>query len=161
MSVVSRSSKKVSIRNVAETQAPGEEGTLTEPQIRAMPDSSYMNASQLEFFRRRLLEMRGEVLVRQESILEQLISHETAADPADQATAVEEYTLALRLRERESMLVRKIDESLARIRSKEYGYCEKTGEPIGILRLLARPTASVCIQVKDHNEKAEVHFRSR
>jgi DnaK suppressor protein len=126
-----------------------------------MPDSEYMSPPQLDFFRSRLLEIRDEVVGRQAAILEQLNQRETPADPADRATAEEEYALALRLRERESTLVRKIDESLARIRSKEYGYCEKTGEPIGIPRLLARPTASVCIQVKDHDEKAEVHFRSR
>ncbi len=134
---------------------------LSEAQLRAMPDSEYMSPPQLDFFRSRLLEIRDEVVGRQAAILEQLNQRETPADPADRATAEEEYALALRLRERESTLVRKIDESLARIRSKEYGYCEKTGEPIGIPRLLARPTASVCIQVKDHDEKAEVHFRSR
>ncbi|MDE0854878.1 MAG: RNA polymerase-binding protein DksA [Nevskia sp.] len=126
-----------------------------------MPESEYMCPPQLELFRARLLEMREEALSRQETTLEQLSAHETPADPADRATAEEEYSLALRLRERESILVRKIDESLARIRSKEYGYCQKTGEPIGIPRLLARPTASVCIQVKDHDERAEAHFRSR
>jgi len=126
-----------------------------------MPDSEYMSQPQLDFFRKRLLEMREEVLSRQAAILEQLNSHETAADPADRATAEEEYSLALRLRERESMLVRKIDESLARIRNKDYGYCEKTGEPIGIPRLLARPTATVCVHVKDQDEKLELHFKSR
>ena len=134
---------------------------LSEAEIRAMPESAYMSEPQLDFFRRRLLEMRDEVVARQSAILEQLNEHERPADPADQATAEEEYSLALRLRERESMLLRKIDESLARIRNKEYGYCEKTGEPISIPRLLVRPTAAVCVQVKDHDERLEVHFKSR
>ena len=126
-----------------------------------MPESEYMNSDQLDFFRNRLLAMREEVLSREAAILDQLNQHERPADPADQATAEEEHALALRLRERESMLLRKIDESLLRIRNKDYGYCEKTGEPIGIPRLLARPTATVCVQVKDHDEKVELHFKSR
>jgi DnaK suppressor protein len=126
-----------------------------------MPESEYMSESQLDFFRQRLLVMRDEVLARQVATLEYLNERETPADPADRATAEEEYTLALRLRERESMLLRKIDESLARIRNKDYGYCEKTGEPIGIPRLLARPTATVCVQVKDQDEKIEQHFVAR
>ena len=161
MSAVVRSTKKTSIQNSSHSNAPHTEEELSEAQIRAMPESEYMGPLQLNFFRQRLLEMREEVFVRQSAILAQLNEHETAADPADQATAEEGYTLALRLRERESMLLRKIDESLVRIRSRDYGYCEKTGEPIGIPRLLARPTASVCIQVKDQDEKAEIHYRSR
>jgi len=161
MSAVVRSAKKTSIEKSARSNAPQTAGELSEAQIRAMPEAEYMNPLQLDFFRQRLLEMREEVFARQNAILAQLNEHEPAADPADQATAEEEYTLALRLRERESTLLRKIDESLVRIRSKDYGYCEKTGEPIGIPRLLARPTASVCIQVKDQDEKAEIHYRSR
>jgi DnaK suppressor protein len=59
------------------------------------------------------------------------------------------------------MLLKKIDDSLRRIRDREYGYCEKTGEPIGIPRLLARPTATVCVDVKGQDEKVETHFRDR
>lgn len=125
-----------------------------------MPDSAYMNDAQLEFFRGRLQEMREEVIARQAHDIERMHEHEVFADPADRATAEEEHTLSLRLRERESFLLRKIDESLRRIRTKDYGYCAKTGDPIGIPRLLARPTASVCIHVKDHDEKVETHFRA-
>ncbi len=126
-----------------------------------MPESAYMNDAQLEFFRLRLLRMREEVLARQTEVMAQLHEHEVYADPADRATAEEEHALALRLRERESILLRKIDDSMRRIKSKEFGYCVKTGEPIGIPRLLARPTASVCIHVKDRDEKVETHFRSQ
>ena len=134
---------------------------LTEAALRAMPDSEYMNGAQLDFFRVRLLEMREEVLSRQSTVMEQIQEHEVFADPADRATAEEEHVLALRLRERESILLRKIDDSLRRIKSKDYGYCTQTGDPIGIPRLLARPTASVCIHVKDRDEKVETHFRSQ
>lgn len=120
-----------------------------------------MNDLQLEFFRQKLLKMREEVLAREVDVKERLHQREVFADPADRATAEEEHWLDLRLRERESMLLRKIDDALRRIREREYGYCEKTGEPIGIPRLLARPTASVCVDVKDQYEKVETHFRDR
>lgn len=126
-----------------------------------MPESDYMNDVQLEFFRKKLLEMREEVLTREVDIKERLHQREIFADPADRATAEEEHWLDLRLRERESMLLHKIDGALRRIRDKEYGYCEKTGEVIGIPRLLARPTATVCVDIKGQAEKIETHFRER
>ncbi len=120
-----------------------------------------MNEGQLDFFRGLLMKMRSEVLARELDVKERLHQREIFADPADRATAEEEHWLDLRLRERESYLLRKIDESLRRIRDKEYGYCVKTGEPIGIPRLLARPTATVCVDVKGQDEKVETHFRDR
>ena len=125
-----------------------------------MPESAYMNEAQLEFFRQRLLEMREELANRQSEVAQRLHDHEVFADPADRATAEEEHALALRLRERESILLRKIDDSLRRITNKDYGYCIKTGDAIGIPRLLARPTASVSVAVKDRDERLETHFRS-
>lgn len=120
-----------------------------------------MNEAQMEFFRLRLMEMRDEILQRQSDVRQQLHEHELFADPADRATAEEEHALALRLRERESILLAKIEQSLRRIHDREYGYCVKTGDAIGIPRLLARPTATVCVQVKDYDEKVETHYRSR
>ena len=134
---------------------------MTEEQIRRMPDSEYMNDAQLEFFRQRLVQMKEEVLRREVDAKERLHEREVFADPADRATAEEEHWLDLRLRERESMLLRKVDDALRRIKEREYGYCEKTGEPIGILRLLARPTATVIVDVKGLHEKVETHFRDR
>ena len=127
--------------------------TLTEAQLRRMPDSAYMNERQLAFFRARLEEMRQEVMQREVGARQRLHQSESHADPADRATAEEEYYLDMRLRERESRLLRKIEEALRRIHSQEYGYCEQTGEPIGIPRLLTRPTASVCVDVKDREER--------
>ena len=135
--------------------------TLTEADIRKMPESAYMNDTQLEFFRMRLLQMRSEVVDREVDVKERLHQRESFADPADRATAEEEHWLDLRLRERESYLLRKIDEALHRIRDREYGYCEVTGEPIGIPRLLARPTATVSVDVKGQNEQIESQFRDR
>jgi len=135
--------------------------TLSESEIRRMPESAYMNDTQLEFFRGRLLQMRGEIVDREVDVKERLHQRESFADPADRATAEEEHWLDLRLRERESLLLRKIDDALRRIRDREYGYCEITGEPIGIPRLLARPTATVCVDVKGQNEQIESQFRDR
>lgn len=135
--------------------------TLSESEIRKMPEAAYMNDTQLEFFRARLLQMRAEVVDREVDVKERLHQRESFADPADRATAEEEHWLDLRLRERESLLLRKIDDALRRIRDREYGYCEVTGEPIGIPRLLARPTATVCVDVKGQNEQIESQFRDR
>jgi len=135
--------------------------TLSESEIRRMPEAAYMNDTQLEFFRGKLLQMRTEVVDREVDVKERLHQRESFADPADRATAEEEHWLDLRLRERESLLLRKIDDALRRIRDREYGYCEVTGEPIGIPRLLARPTATVCVDVKGQNEQLESQFRDR
>ncbi len=135
--------------------------TLTEDQVRRAPDSAYMNDNQLSFFQDRLLQMRGEVLARELDVKERLHQREVFADPADRASAEEEHWLDLRLRERESLLLKKIDDALRRIRDRDYGYCEKTGEAIGIARLLARPTATVCVDIKGQDERAESQYRDR
>lgn len=149
--------KPVAIASRLETP----KGMLSEAQIRRMSDKEYMNDAQLDFFRHRLLQMREEVLGREIDVKERLHQREVFADPADRATAEEEHWLDLRLRERESLLLRKIDEALRRIAEKEFGYCEKTGDPIGIPRLLARPTATVCVDVKGQDERVEAQFRDR
>ncbi|HSW14613.1 MAG TPA: RNA polymerase-binding protein DksA [Solimonas sp.] len=126
-----------------------------------MSDDDYMNEAQTAFFRHRLLQMRAEVLEREVDVKERLHQREVFADPADRATAEEEHWLDLRLRERESLLLRKVDDALRRLENREYGYCEKTGDPIGIPRLLARPTATVCVDVKGQDERVEAQFRDR
>lgn len=143
------------------TATTGSHAPITELQLRAMPERDYMNPAQLAYFRQRLIAMREEVLDREVGAKERLHDRENFADPADRATAEEEHWLDLRLRERESMLLRKIDSALQRIHDGEYGYCEKTGEAIGIPRLIARPTATVCVDVKDQDERVETHFRDR
>lgn len=126
---------------------------MTEARLREMPDAAYMNDAQLAFFQARLTEMRHEVLMREIDARQRLHQNQVHADPADRATAEEESFLDMRLRERESRLLSKIEDALRRIRSKEYGYCTETGEPIGLKRLLVRPTASVCVDVKDREER--------
>ena len=152
---------KPKLINRSPSQYVSPKGVLTEDQIRRQPDRDYMNDSQLEFFRHRLLQMRNEVLERELDVKERLHQREVFADPADRATAEEEHWLDLRLRERESLLLHKIDDALRRIAEKEFGYCEKTGDAIGIPRLLARPTATVCVDVKGQDERIESQFRDR
>jgi len=118
---------------------------MTEEELRAAPESDYMSPAQLSFFRERLMAMRDELRTRQAELRENLETADVPTDPADRATREEQEWLEMRLRERESTLLQKIDESLRRIYAKEYGYCTKSGEPIGISRLLARPTATTAI----------------
>jgi DnaK suppressor protein len=127
-------------------------GGLTEAEIRRAPASQYMNAAQLSFFRERLLEMQRELLENADVTSERLREHELEPDPTDQATIEEEYALELRTRDRERKLLKKIEQSLHRIEDGSYGYCEETGEVIGIPRLLARPTATLTIEAQARRE---------
>ena len=128
---------------------------LTETDIRKMPEDDYMNEAQLEFFKHELKKMRGELLETIEDARSSLAETENNADPADVATTQEMQQLHLRTVERQSRLIHKIEKSLESIRNGEYGYCTETGDPIGIPRLLARPTANLSIQSKETQEYRE------
>jgi DnaK suppressor protein len=114
-----------------------------------------MSAEQLAFFRDRLVVTQRELLEKATVTSEHLREHELEADPTDQATIEEEYALELRARDRERKLLKKIDEALRRIDEGTYGYCEETGEPIGIARLLARPTATLSIEAQSRREQKQ------
>ena len=129
--------------------------TLTEAEILAMPEDDYMNPAQLEFFRERLSKMREELLENAASTGANLRENELVADPADRATVEEEHALELRVRDRERKLIKKIEEALGRIDEGEYGWCEETGDPIGIGRLLARPTATLSIDAQERRERTQ------
>ncbi|MBN8283896.1 RNA polymerase-binding protein DksA [Zoogloea sp.] len=131
------------------------EKLLTEAEILAMPEDDYMNPAQLEFFRIRLTRMRDELLENAASTGANLRENELVADPADRATVEEEHALELRVRDRERKLLKKIDEALTRIAQGEYGWCEETGDPIGIGRLLARPTATLSIDAQERRERTQ------
>ena len=133
-------------------------GTLTEAALKKMPVSQYMNEQQLAYFRATLVEMQRALLENAGSTSEHLREHEAEADVADQATIEEENALELRARDRERKLLRKIDEALMRITDGSYGYCEETGEPIGIPRLLARPTATLTIDAQSRREQKQKLF---
>jgi len=119
----------------------------------------YMNAAQLAFFRQRLLNERAELEAHLNEVKTAIASHERDSDEADQASFEEELRLSLRQADRESRLINNIDAALQRIENGEYGFCEETGEPIGIQRLLFRPTAKLCIEAKERQERKEHHFR--
>ncbi|KAF7598641.1 MAG: RNA polymerase-binding protein DksA [Candidatus Dactylopiibacterium carminicum] len=131
---------------------------LTEAALLAMPESDYMNAEQLAFFRERLATMRDELQLKVDETVEHMREQEAVADPADRATVEEEHALELRTRDRERKLLKKIEQALARINDESYGYCEETGEPIGLARLLARPTATLSVEAQARRERMQKMF---
>jgi DnaK suppressor protein len=118
-----------------------------------MPEAEYMNDVQVAFFRRRLEQLRADILANAGETTEHLREETVVVpDPADRATIEEEHALELRTRDRERKLLKKIQQSISRIDAGEYGYCEETGEPIGVGRLLARPTASLSLEAQQRRE---------
>lgn len=114
---------------------------LTEEDLLTASEDDYMNDKQLMFFQQRLLEMRQSLIDENDN--EQIGSLETerAADESDRATQEEQYWIQVHMKERASNLINDIDKALHRIRTGDYGFCEDTGEEIGIERLLIRPTS--------------------
>ncbi|MGA8008589.1 MAG: RNA polymerase-binding protein DksA [Thiomonas sp.] len=132
---------------------------LTERDLLAMPEAEYMNEVQLEYFKRLLTGMRNDLIKSAGETTEHLREDTLLVpDPADRATIEEEHALELRTRDRERKLLKKIDQSLQRIDSGEYGWCEETGEPIGIGRLLARPTATLSLEAQQRRELKQKMF---
>jgi DnaK suppressor protein len=125
---------------------------LTEAELLKMSEADYMSPSQLEFFRERLLTMERDIRTNADETTEHLRETVIVPDPADRATIEEEHALELRTRDRERKLLKKIKQSLDRIDSGDYGWCEETGDPIGIPRLLARPTATLSLEAQQRRE---------
>ncbi len=125
---------------------------LTDAQLLAMKESDYMNEAQLAFFRGKLQQMERDILQNAGETTEHLRETVVVPDPADRATIEEEHALELRTRDRERKLLKKIQQSLAQIENGEYGYCEETGEAIGLPRLLARPTATYSLEAQQRRE---------
>ncbi|MGA2551011.1 MAG: RNA polymerase-binding protein DksA [Burkholderiaceae bacterium] len=125
---------------------------LSEEEILRAPEKDYMNPAQLDFFRHRLQAMEQDILRNAGETTEHLRETIIVPDPADRATIEEEHALELRTRDRERKLLKKIQQSIARIDSGDYGYCEETGDPIGIPRLLARPTATLSLEAQERRE---------
>jgi DnaK suppressor protein len=130
----------------------------TEEQLLKTRESDYMNAEQLAYFKHRLQQMEGELLQNADETTEHLRESVIVPDPADRATIEEEHALELRTRDRERKLLKKVQQALARIESGEYGYCEETGDPIGIPRLLARPTATLSLEAQQRRELKQKMF---
>ncbi|MDT7834313.1 RNA polymerase-binding protein DksA [Aquabacterium sp. OR-4] len=132
---------------------------LSEAELMAMPESEYMNEKQIEFFRVRLTALKDDLLSNAGETTEHLREDTSIVpDPADRATIEEEHALELRTRDRERKLLKKISQSLTRLDSGEYGYCDETGEPIGLGRLLARPTATLSLEAQQRRELKQKMF---
>ena len=131
---------------------------LTEQEILAMSDKDYMDERQLAFFRERLSKMEAELRHNAGQTTENLRESTVVPDPADRATIEEEHALELRTRDRERKLLKKVQAAIQRIDDGEYGYCEETGEPIGVARLLARPTATLSLEAQERREIKQKMF---
>ncbi len=132
---------------------------LTDAELMAMPDSEYMSDKQLDFFRARLTVLKDDLLSNAGETTEHLREDTSIVpDPADRATIEEEHALELRTRDRERKLLKKISQALARIESGEYGYCDETGEPIGLGRLIARSTATLSLEAQQRRELKQKMF---
>ena len=131
---------------------PDTQTLLTEEQILKMGEKDYMNEAQLAFFKARLQQLERDLLKNAGETTEHLRETVLVPDPADRATIEEEHALELRTRDRERKLLKKVQQSIVSIDSGEYGWCEETGEPIGIPRLLARPTATLSLEAQQRRE---------
>jgi DnaK suppressor protein len=133
--------------------------TLTDEEVKAMPDAEYMNDMQMAFFRHKLSILKQDIHNSAGATTEHLREDTVVVpDPADRATIEEEHALELRTRDRERKLLKKIEQSIARIDSGDYGYCDETGEPIGVGRLIARPTASLSLEAQQRRELKQKMF---
>ena len=132
---------------------------LSDAELMAMPDSEYMNAVQLAAFRLKLTKLKLDILNSAGETTEHLREDTSVVpDPADRATIEEEHALELRTRDRERKLLKKIEQSIGRIDAGDYGYCDETGEAIGVGRLLARPTATLSLEAQQRRELKQKMF---
>ena len=120
-------------------------------------DEDYMNPQQLEYFRLKLIKWREELMEEAQETLNNLRddSYKEVGDEADRASRESDHSLELRTRDRYRKLLRKIEQALERIDDNSYGYCEDTGEPIGVARLEARPIATLTVDAQERREMKE------
>ncbi len=125
-------------------------------EYRPSDDEAFMNERQREYFRKKLMTWKGEILEESRSTIASL-QQDTVAEPdlADRATSETDRALELRTRDRQRKLIAKIDEALRRIDDGSYGYCEETGEPISLSRLEARPIATLSLEAQERHERRE------
>ena len=132
---------------------------LTDEEVLAMPDGEYMNDKQMAFFRLKLVALKSEIHDNAGATTESLREDTVVVpDPADRATIEEEHALELRTRDRERKLLKKIEQSIGRIDAGDYGYCDETGEQIGVGRLIARPTATLSLEAQQRRELKQKMF---
>lgn len=148
--------KDPKLANNWKTKAPAD---LSDAELLAMPDAEYMNTVQLAVFRLKLTKLKSDILNSAGETTEHLREDTSVVpDPADRATIEEEHALELRTRDRERKLLKKIEQSIMRIDAGDYGYCDETGEPIGVGRLLARPTATLSLEAQQRRELKQKMF---
>ena len=137
--------------SVVEVETP-----VLEEGYRPSEDEPFMGERQLEYFRRKLLSWKDDILRESRETLSHLQSEtENHPDLADRASSETDRALELRTRDRQRKLISKIDEALRRIEDGSYGYCEETGEPIGLARLEARPIATLSLEAQERHERRE------
>ena len=129
---------------------------VEESVYRPSEDEPFMNERQLEYFKQKLLNWKEEILRESRETLSHLQTDtENHPDIADRASSETDKALELRTRDRQRKLISKIDEALRRIEDEVYGYCEETGEPIGLQRLEARPIATLSLEAQERHERRE------
>jgi DnaK suppressor protein len=148
--------EKVMTEKTKPTNKPVE--LISEEALLKMSDKDYMSTVQLAFFKDRLQKLRDDIIKNADATTENLRENILVPDPADRATIEEEHALELRTRDRERKLLKKVEQALSRIESGEYGWCEETGEAIGISRLLARPTANLSLEAQERRELRQKLF---
>lgn len=130
----------------------------TRDELLAMPASDYMNSRQQAFFRNLLLEQQRQLQQQLEEAKQAIAADQREPDPLDQAVIEEENRQRMRLADRQVKLLRKVEQALVRLEQGQYGYCLDSGEPIGLPRLLLRPTAELTIDAKQLREASERHY---
>jgi DnaK suppressor protein len=126
------------------------------PEYRPSEDEEFMNERQLEYFKQKLINWKEDILRESRETLVHLQAEtENHPDLADRATSETDRALELRTRDRQRKLISKIDEAMRRIEDGSYGYCEETGEPIGVARLDARPIATLSLEAQERHERRE------
>ncbi len=142
----------------SDNSGPGSSGSSVElPEgYRPSPDEEFMGPLQLEYFRRRLLDWKKQILAEAEGTLA-VLQNEPLREPDlnDRASSETDWSIELRTRDRQRKLISKIDAALRRIDEGEYGYCEVTGEPISLGRLEARPIATMTVEAQERHERQE------
>ncbi len=135
-------------------------GSSISPDYKPTPDEPYMNPMQLAYFRQKLLSWRNSLLQGAEDTIHHLQEEDhNEPDPTDRAASETTRAFELRTRDRARKLIMKIDAALERIEEGVYGYCQETGEPIGLPRLRARPIATLCLEAQEKHEKLERMYR--
>ena len=130
------------------------------PDYRPTSKEPFMNVRQREFFRRRLLAWRDDILRDAKDTIHQLQADSLQSpDLADRASSETDHAIELRARDRQRKLISKIDSALRRIEDGSYGYCEDSGEPISLKRLIARPIATLSIEAQERHERRERVYR--